>query len=185
MRRAVLGFLALAGCMEVQGPAVQGPGDPPKIGSAVADLGGTVRAWDLYDYSVGAYDASVQVYDYNGQARFSLTGDGVGQPNSKAGQLRITAEMARQTQTGALAKPVVEVIAGEDFDGARLTSVGSRAEVVLDSLTPMGPQSEYGHVTGHFSATLCEATGQPARVDRTACQQITGTFSSDLQIGGP
>jgi hypothetical protein len=99
--------------------------------------------------------------------------------------LRVKANMASQTQTGALSAAVVEVIAGEDSDGVRLTSVGSQATVVLDSLTPMGSQGAYGHVTGHYSAVLCAATGQPPKVDKARCQPISGTFTSDLQIGGP
>jgi hypothetical protein len=56
---------------------------------------------------------------------------------------------------------------------------------VLDSLTPMGPQGEYGHVTGSFTTTLCAADGEPAKIDRTKCQPFSGSFDSDLQIGGP
>ena len=189
----MLALLGVAAC----GPAVPPDGTvvgieptlpagyPPKIGDVTADLGGRTRGWDLYDYSIGAYDASVQVYDNNGQATFRLMGQQVGKPDTEVDRLVIGAEMTAQTQTGALAKPVIEIVAGRDWDGGRLSSVGSTASVVLDSLTPMGPQGTYGHVTGHFSAVLCAATGNPARVDKAACQPFKGTFDSDLQIGGP
>ena len=184
-------MLALTGCMETAAaPPTSGiqmelpAGYPPKIGAATADLSGVARAWTLYDYSIGSYDASVQVLNYNGKVQFRLMGDVVGKPNGDANRLVIGAEMTRQTQTGALNNPVIEIVAGKDWTGARLSSAGSAAALVLDSLTPMGPHSEYGHVTGHFSAVLCAATGYPAQIDRTQCQPFKGSFASDLQIGG-
>ena len=187
-----LAVLALSGCMETAtDPATTGvqmalpAGYPPQIGAVTADLGGVARGWSLYDYSVGAHDASVQVLNYNGKVRFRLMGDVIGKPSGDVDRLVIGADMARQTQTGALGNPVIEIVAGKDWNAARLSSVGSAAVLVLDSLTPMGPHSEYGHVTGHFSAVLCAATGNPAQVDRAQCQPFKGSFSSDLQIGGP
>lgn len=192
----VLGLLVLAGCADTQpSPAEMAAymppmpmlpeGYPAKIGAVSAVLNGTAQNWDNFDYSVGAYDASVQVLNYNGEIQFRLMGETPGKPDLEVNRLVMRAGMKSLTQTGVLAAPVIELVAGKDWEGPRLTSTGSSAHIVLDSLTPMGPQGAYGHVKGHFDAVLCAANGEPPQIDRKACQPFKGTFSSDLQIGGP
>ena len=193
MKAAWLGLglvLALAGCVDapmesgmVPADEVLPPGYPPQIGTVTASLNGAAQSWDTYDYSVGSLDAAVQIMGFNG-LQFRLMGDPKGQPNSDVNRLLIKAAMKSPTQTGALTDVVIEIVAGKAFDGPRLTSVGSAATLVLDSLTPMAAGS-YGHVTGHFTATMCGATGEPPMLNRTACQPFEGIFSSDLQISGP
>ena len=112
-------------------------------------------------------------------------GETPGQPDTNTNRLVMKAVMQDKTQTGALSAPVIEIVAGKDWDGPRLTSTGSATTLVLDSLTPMGAQGEYGHVTGTFTTTLCPADGAPARIDRTKCQPFSGSFDSDLQIDAP
>lgn len=175
-----LWFLALAACAPVG--AVLPPGYPPQIGTVTATLNGKAEAWDTYDYSVGALDAAVQITAFNG-VQFHLMGDPGGKPNGAANRLLIKGGMRSASALGALTDPVIEIIAGEAFDGARLTSIGAPVAVSLDSLTPM-TAGGYGHVTGHFKATLCGATGQPAQINRAACQPFEGIFTSDLQISG-
>lgn len=196
-RWAVLLMAGLAGCVAGTGPQASNdtavetyhappPGYPPRIGMLATHLNEQAEIFETYDYSIGAYDASVQVYNFNGEIRFSLMAEQIGRPQGKdAKKVYVKAVMRDQTQTGSLADPVIEIISGEQYDGPRLTSVGPNTSVVLDSLTPMGPQGEYGHVRGHLTALLCAATGQPARVDRSECKPFDGSFESDLQIGGP
>lgn len=185
--RALALMLVLGGCVAGTGMAPvqnQAPvGYPPQIGTVTANLGGVAQAWDTYDYSVGAFDAAVQVTEFNG-VQLRLMGDPKGKPNSNKNQLLIKAAMTDRMQTGELRDVAVEIMAGADFDGTRLTSIGSGAALVIDSLTPM-TEGSYGHVTGHFNAIMCQATGQPPRLNRTACQPFEGIFSSDLQISGP
>jgi len=125
------------------------------------------------------------VMSYNGQTLFRLLGEPPGTPDAEKNRLVIGATMTGQTQTGALADPLIEIVAGKSWEGRRQSSSGSETVLVLDSLKPMGKQGEYGHVKGHFSTTLCAADGEPVRVDRTKCQPFSGTFEADLQIGGP
>jgi hypothetical protein len=139
--------------------------------------------WDTYDYSVGAFDSAVQIIDFNGETRFFLTGEPVGQPDVDENRLRLFALMTDPRQRGALNAPEVEFVRGA-WDGPRLSSAGSAAEVVLDNVV-VDEGGYGGQVTGHFSATLCEGNGEPIVVDRTKCQPISGTFASRLQISGP
>lgn len=178
--RAVLAVLVVTGCL----PASETlpPGYPPQIGTVTADLNGTAQNWGTYDYSLGALDAAVQITSYD-RIEFHLMGDPAGKPGGDANRLMIKGVIRTGTMVSALGEPVIEIIAGAAFDGPRLTSVGAPVTVVLDTRTPIAANN-YGHVTGHFTATLCAATGEPARIDRTACQQFSGTFSSDMQISG-
>ena len=63
----------LAGCTAPQSGTVLEiqptlpEGYPPQIGAVSASLGGAAQAWDTYDYSIGAFDASVQVLGFNGE----------------------------------------------------------------------------------------------------------------------
>jgi hypothetical protein len=185
---ALVILVGLAGCVDAPpGSAVPGTvpdGYPPKIGTVATELDGKAVAWDTYDYSIGAYDASVQVLNYNGQIQFRLMGEPPGKPDQARNRLVMKAVMANTGQTGPLAKPVIEIVAGKDWQGVRLTSTGSEISLVLDSLKMMGPSGEYGHVAGQFSTTLCAADGEPPRIDRTKCQPFRGSFDSELQISG-
>ena len=191
MRVLLVAALALAGCEAavpeqlgvVYDPAEHMPDDyPPRIGGVAALLNGQGMVWDTYDYSIGAFDSSVQITDFNGETRFFLTGQPVGQPDVDEKQLRLFAVMTGPDQRGALTAPEIEFFEG-DWNGPRLSSVGSVAEVVLDSIV-LDEGGYGGQVKGHFSATLCEADGEPIVVDKTKCQPISGTFDSRLQISG-
>jgi hypothetical protein len=107
----------------------------------------------------------------------------VGQPDADVNRLRITAVMRGPGQTGVLQGALIEFVAGKDLDGPRLTSTGSAAEVLLDSLV-VDEGGYGGRVTGRFNATLCAGDGDPVVVDMADCQPISGTFDSRLQISG-
>ncbi|MEO8242149.1 MAG: hypothetical protein ABI832_07525 [bacterium] len=181
--RAVLsGLVALSACVTPPAPPnALPPGYPPKIGEVTAELNGTAQHWETYDYSIGAFDAAVQVMGYNEELQFRLLGAQVGKPEEDSNRLFIKAVMTRPTVGGGLTKPVIEIVAGRDTDGLRLSSIGSPTEVVLDRITAKA-DGAYGHVTGHFSTMLCGANGDPARIDRKTCQPFHGSFSSDLQF---
>lgn len=84
----------------------------------------------------------------------------------------------------ALTGVKIEIIAGKDWDGPRLTSEGSPAKIILDRIATDPDRVVLGDATGRFSATLCAATGMPAVVDRTQCQTLTGSFVTGLQFPG-
>ncbi len=189
----VLGGLILAGC--VAGSPTGGPipagspelpvGDPPQIGLVRANIDGTAVSWTTYDYSIGAFDASVQVLGYGDSPELRLMAE-TG-PNSRSNRLVMKASMRSKLQTGALQGPLIGLVAGEDLNGTRLTTAGgSRAEIVVESIT-VDPQREVmGHIKGHFSASLCAAKSDPAGfvVDRLSCHPISGSFESDMQFSG-
>ena len=159
-------------------------GYPAKIGDMASDLHGQTQAWETYDYSVGTLDAAVQVERFNGETRFSMMAELPGHPERNAPAVFIRGGMPGAARAGTLTTPVVEIVTDHKFAGARLSSIGSETTVVLDSLTPVGPDGGYGHVTGHFGTMLCAAVAEPARINRKACQTFTGTFSTDFQISG-
>ena len=191
MRAALLALVLLTACqaggtgehvIEIN-PADHLPeGYPPRIGGVAGVLNGQAMAWDTYDYSIGAFDSAVQITDFNGETRFALRGVPVGQPNARVNRVDLVAAMTGPGQTGALSGAVVEVLS-DQWDGPRLSSSGSEAQVVLDTLV-VDEGGYGGRVTGHFSATVCAADGFPAVVDTTKCQTISGTFDSGLQISG-
>ena len=183
MRAAVLAFVAMAGCVApavvpAPKPAVAlPPGYPPKIGDIKALLNGKAAAWQTYDFSLGAFDASAQFVGAKDAPVFRMLGFPPGQPKSEVN--RITMKGAGPVKAVALSDVLVEIVAGANWDGLRLSSQGQAATLVLDSVA--AKDGVYGHVTGHFTAHLCRAMGQPARVDVRYCQDMTGKFETDYQ----
>ena len=188
---ALLAALALAGCV-APGVApdagnipvrVEVPeGYPPKIGDVTAQVNGVAQRWQVYDYSIGALDAAAQIRDAGGAVEFRLLGVPAGIPLGDSNRLAVRAVMAGKLATGATRDVVIEIVAGKDWDGLRLSSVGQAAELVLDEVQDRGADGGYGHVTGRFSATVCTAKGDPVRVDASRCQSITGTFDTRIQF---
>ncbi len=188
-----LSGLMLAGCVTGSpsgGPiAVGSPelpeGYPPQIGVVTASLDDKAVRWTTYDYSIGAFDASVQVLGYGDKPELRLMAE-TG-PNSRNNRLVMKASMRSKLQTGPLQEPLIELIAGEDWNGARLTSAGgSSAKIVVDAITVDPDRAVIGHIKGHFSGSLCAAEGDTEGfvVDRGNCRTISGSFESDLQFSG-
>lgn len=186
MRWAVVGLLGLASCMAPAPPAlppvtavpegeVLPAGYPPKIGTVSALLDGKVAVWETYDFSVGAFDASAQFTGPKAAPEFRLLGFQPGQPNLERN--RVT--MKGSGLGGALTDVLIEVVAGNNWDGLRLSSAGQTAALVLDQV--VRKDDSHGHAKGHFAATVCAANGMPVRVDTRYCQPISGTFETDFQ----
>lgn len=188
MRWAALGLLGLAGCLAPAPPAPPAiatpaaaelpPGYPPKIGTVTALLAGRAVAWETYDFSVGALDASAQFAGPKAAPEFRMLGMQPGQPNVERN--RLTLKGSGPVKAGVLTDGLIEVVAGNNWDGLRLTSAGQTAAIVLDQVTADAGHS--GHAKGHFSARLCAANGMPARVDARHCQDIAATFETDFQF---
>jgi hypothetical protein len=186
----ILAGLMLAGCETVTTPAdgtvveirpELPAGYPPKIGAVRADLNGKGQTWDVYDYSIGAQDAAAQIMKYGGPIQFRLMGQPAGDPVVQRNRLALKGSMAGKLATGPLNDALIEVIAGEGWDGLRLSSSGQPVELVLDEVTDKNTDG-YGHARGHFRTVLCAATGQPIKVDIQRCQPFSGTFDTDLQF---
>jgi len=75
---------------------------------------------------------------------------------------------------------MVAVIAGQDRDGARLTSEGRGAVVTILSAARHGDET-CGHMSGLFSATLIWICGAEMPVSET-CKASVGDFNTQVQF---
>jgi hypothetical protein len=179
--RAVWLCLALAGCtapaaLVAQESEVLPPGYPPQIGTVTATLDGAAAAWASYDFSVGAFDASAYFGGTTAAPEFRLLAYVPGQPDLQEGRLHLTG--MGPPEAGVLRGALVEIV-DEDLEGARLSSAGQSADIVLDRV--MRRDTGYGHASGHFRATLCQVGSPVAKVRKGACHVISGTFETDFQ----
>ena len=156
------------------------PGYPPKLGEAHGTLGKKSVAWEFFDFSIGAFDASAWVdSDWETkQVGLHLGGHTPGKPEDKKLRLRASGAFGAKLHVGAANDPLIEVLRGADADGPRLSSQGERAELVIESIGPKQDNSYLRHVTGHLSARLC-----PQNWPFKACQDIALDFASDVQFG--
>ena len=186
----ILAGLGLSGCEATtsvpDGTVLEGrpdlpPGYPPKIGAVTADLNGRGQNWDVYDYSIGAFDAAAQIMGHGGTIEFRLMGQPAGDPDVRRNRLVLKGAMSDKLATGPLPGALIEIIAGEDWDGLRLSSSGQVVDLVLDEVSDTG-DGVHGHASGHFSAVVCSANGQPIESNARNCQTISGTFDTDLQF---
>ena len=156
------------------------PGYPPKLGEAHGKLGKKSVAWEFFDFSIGAFDASAWVdSDWETkQVTLHLGGHTPGKPDDKKQRLRASGAFGAKLHVGAASDPLIEVLRSDDLDGPRLSSKGQRAELVIESIGPAEENSYLRHVTGHLSARLC-----PKEWPFKACQDIALDFDTDVQIG--
>jgi hypothetical protein len=168
----------------VVAPFVPPPGYPPKLGTAQLNAEGTVQIFTTYDFSVGAFDASAWFDSENDVPRFTLTGYPGENPDAETGLLRVTAHLPNGSAAGSAGTEVlVEIWQEGKRNGAKLTSVGHPASLVLDSFTQESDgTSGYGHASGRFTATLCPGAGDPAQVTLgTQCHEVSGSFDTGVQ----
>lgn len=156
------------------------PGYPPKLGAVSGKLGSTAVAWEFFDFSIGAFDASAWVdRDWKSKVvSFHLMGYAPGQPKDKRFRLRVSSDFGQVFHTGAAEAPLVEVLRGDDVEGPRLTSRGQRAAVVIDSIGALPENSYLRPVTGHIDARLC-----PQDWLFKACHDISLRFDTKVQMG--
>lgn len=180
-----LALMVLAGCVqqEVTGvvPPLEDlpPGYPAKIGEVNGTLGGLPAQWVTHDYSIGAFDAAVQIRGPYDAPEFHLFGEVPGKTDGAV--LRLQGLVGQDLQAGVLREPLVEIDIADGKDRLRHTSYGQRAEIVLDEVVDTGEPMGYGHVRGHFSARLCVGRGEVPVINPKRCQDVAGTFESDFQ----
>lgn len=184
----VLAGFGLAACVPAQTPeqlaaaaevaAYVAPGAPPKMGSISGTLGGKDVAWETFDYSVGAYDASAWVGFQDGVQTLHLGGRPPGQPRSEVGLIAISGDIAGVRKPGALGNVIVLIPEGSDRDGPGLSSVGQRAVMQIDKIdAPQVAASGYGAASGTVTARLCPVAGAVG-----ACQEFVAQFSTEVQF---
>lgn len=175
----VLAGAALAD-VAMEGVEDPGPGYPPKMGEISGTLGGKPVAWETYDFSIGAFDASAWAEsDWNSHVVSAhLIGYMPGKPQANRMRLRVDGTFGAVLHPGKAEAPVtVALVRGADFDGPRLSSEGQSAEFVIDSIGPKVPDSYSRHVTGHVTARLC-----PVNWPFRNCQDIRVSFETDMQV---
>jgi hypothetical protein len=158
------------------------PGYPPKMGDISGTLGGKAIAWETFDYSIGAFDASAQArVDWETKVvSLNIMGMKPGKPDDDRQRIWIKADFGNTLQPGPAAGVAqVLFLRGKDSDGPRLVSDGATAKVVLDSIGPQVADSYSRRMRGHVSARLC-----PVGWVFKKCQDVTLRFDTDVQIDG-
>ncbi|MGL6210567.1 MAG: hypothetical protein ACRC14_12140 [Paracoccaceae bacterium] len=178
MIRAVLLALAVAGPAFAEGELPEGY--PPVMGDVTATVGGTAASWQTYDFSVGAFDASAWVSDTDDKITLRIMAYPAGQPDKMEDRLRIVAEFPLFPSPGSTPDTVlVEVLAGEDIDGKKLTSGATPVAFTLDTFTR--ESYAYGRTTGSFEAVICLKRSEKAKIS-AKCKPIKGRFDTSIQF---
>ncbi len=155
------------------------PGYPPKIGEIGGTLGGQPVAWETFDFSIGAFDASAW-FDHVDGIVLSLVGYLPGEPEGQTGRLLVRARFDGWPAAGQAAAGVTVEIFDFEMDDPRLTSEGRAAELLLDSVAyDDGPGSGYGSAGGVIRAELCGVDGNDS-----PCRPFEARFQTLLQYSG-
>lgn len=167
-------------------------GWPWKMGEASVVLDGQTRPYTSYDFSIGAFDASVQFrdhYDCSGSGACKDTGKvllALGFHPGTDHQADIDVIHARavfpRLPKGAAKTRDVEVEwrLEDDFQGRKWLSKGP-AKVKLTAVERGRDGSDsYGHLTGTLTATICEAVDE-SLVPDGECHSLAISFDSDVQ----
>lgn len=178
--RAAVAALLLAGCVAAQTgleepvvvPPDGGPGDPPKMGVVTGTLGGTAVAWETFDFSIGAFDASAWVEHFDGPFRLHIHGYTPGDPKSPADRLRVTGTFAGAPARGALRAVGITIGEGGGFAAQSPVLVVERIEA------PEG--SGYGRASGRITASFCPTN--PAIL--APCRLLNARFTTRVQFNG-
>ena len=168
----------LAAAAEVAAYHPPSPGFPPKMGSISGMLDGKAVAWETFDFSVGAYDASAWVGFQDGVQTLHLRGMQPGNSDSKAGNIVIRGDIAGARVPGALSGVQVSVQQGDDWRGPAFSSQGQVASLAINAIdAPALDKSGYGRASGTVTATLCPVAGA-----KGACQKFTAVFNTEVQF---
>ena len=154
-------------------------GYPPKMGDVMGALGGEAVAWETFDFSIGAFDASAWIgagYE-TPEMTFHLMAYAPGEPDTMAGRFYAEASFGAELHVGEGEAVTVSIMKGDDIDGPRLSSEGQTAVLVIDSIGPYRENSYNRRVTGHIEAQLC-----PIDWKRQSCQDLVLTFDTDMQL---
>jgi hypothetical protein len=205
MRRVVVG-LALAGGLQACAPVETGgtdpimpqeavvympdpgPGYPPKMGTVTIEGADQRTVLTTYDFSIGALDGSAWFGKRDDKDIMVISAWPDENPKAEENGVVIEARLPAPPVAGMVASGVVISVLWEGkSEGRRNSSEGHPATFVIDSVSRnTGETSNYGQVTGHFSARLCPAEGEVAVVemDSPECLDISGTFDTGVQFDG-
>ena len=183
LRPALLALLTLASPALAQEVVVVVPelpeGYPPKMGDVWGAFGDQGVAWETFDFSIGAFDASAWVgAGYEAPVMtLHLMAYPPGEPDTMAGRVYAEAEFGAALHVGAGTEVAVSIMKADDIDGARLSSEGQTAVLVIESIGPDREDSYSRRVTGTIEARLC-----PIDWDGQECQDLSLAFDTDVQM---
>ncbi len=179
MIRAALALMVLCGPVMAQNEGLP-DGYPPVMGNIDATLDGRKIAWQTYDFSVGAFDASAWVGDDDDTVTLRIMAYAPGKPDQMTDRLRIVVAFGLFPTPGDTPLPaLIEVLAEDDIDGRKLTSGTTSGVVILDRFSRDG--YAYGRTSGRFEATLCFKRGPKSKVT-SQCKPIKGRFDTAIQF---
>ncbi len=183
LRPALLALLILASPALAQEVVVAEPnmpeGYPPKMGDVWGALGDKGVAWETFDFSIGAFDASAWVgagYD-EPLMTLHIMAYPPGEPDTMAGRVYAEAEFGEALHVGEGSKVAVSIMKADDIDAARLSSEGQTAFLLIESIGPEREESYSRRVSGTIEARLC-----PIDWDGQECQDLSLAFDSDVQM---
>jgi hypothetical protein len=154
-------------------------GYPPKMGDVFGALAGETVEWETFDFSIGAFDASAWIgagYE-TPEMSFHLMAYPPGEPDTMAGRFHAEADFGAALHIGEGENVVVSIMKGDDIDGARLSSEGQAALLVIDSIGPDRENSYNRRITGRIEARLC-----PVDWESQPCQDLILAFDTDMQL---
>lgn len=156
------------------------PGYPPKMGAISGLYGDKPVAWETYDFSVGAFDASAWAMTQDGNVALRMMAYPPGEPQEMRQRIHITADFGKALRKGAGQNVVINIYKDRDIDGPRLTSVGQTASLTVTRAVgaPNGG-SGYGSVAGAAVARIC-----PVDWPTLQCQDISLSFDTAVQYDG-
>lgn len=162
------------------------PGYPAKLGVATLIGPKGTKVYTTYDFTIKAYEAAAWFDVMGGTQTFDLVGNPDEDPNAEAGRLHLNITFAGMPKVDSKGEnALIEVFATSSWDGKRMSSLGSKAKVVIDSYTKKDPAlpKGYGHLTGHFAGRMCPTEGEPnvAVTSTTDCEDVSGTFDTEVQ----
>jgi hypothetical protein len=152
---------------------------PPKMGDVSGTLGGEAVMWETFDFSIGAFDASAWVgagYE-EPLMTLHLMAYPPEEPDTMAGRVFAEAEFGDALHIGEGVNVAVSIMQGDDIDGARLSSEGQSAVLIIDSIGPAREDSYNRRVTGRIEAHLC-----PVDWEGQDCQDLELSFDTDVQL---
>ena len=193
-------ILVLAGCVtEAPKPAPQdhvalGPrfetpeGWPWTMGQMTATIGAQRQGYTIYDFSIGAVDASAQMswapdadrkITPGGPVSFLLNAHPGADPKAKGGVIFLRAEFSEMPKAGASTQKVtVRVPRTGGYDGPGLWA--REAELRLDGLSRAAGEDWRGRVSGRVTGVLCASDGT-GLIPGGACESFSAQFDTELR----
>lgn len=199
---AVLGLGLLPALLPAAAPAdepvVYTPpppeGYPWLMGQASVTLDGATRSYATYDFSIGAFDASVQFREHSdcsgssggckatGRALLSLVAYPDGDPDAEADLVLVRAVFDKLPKGAKKTRNVTVEIRnpGGEAGGLLQEKPGSATLKLTSVKRGLDGSDSYGMLQARVTATVCEATKE-GLIPGGACYPFEATYDTQVQ----